>query len=112
MLLTGGDEPGALVALRAYLRGHDLQPATRADAERHVIALQRRLGEVEIMCDVDGALITVDGQPRGRTPLKSGIVLRPGTHWFEVAKPGYAPARKQFTLAAGERKPFRFSLPR
>jgi serine/threonine-protein kinase len=112
VLQQQGDEAGALTALRAYLGGSGQSRSARADAERRVIALQRRLAEIEIWCDVAGATITVDGVVRGHTPIVSTVVLPPGAHRLELAKNGYQTVWQAFTVAPGEHKPFRFSLPR
>jgi hypothetical protein len=77
-----------------------------------VIALQRRLAEIEILCDLPGASVSIDGAPAGVTPLPGSIPLRPGRHELVLAKAGYKTVRRPFTVAAGERKPFSIRLPR
>jgi hypothetical protein len=108
--LARGEEGEALLAFRAYLRGDTLNPSRRSDAERHVIDLQRKFGEIEVACDFPGALVQVDGRTLGRTPLSSSVVLRTGVHELGVTKEGYQPIRKSFRINGGDRQPFFFHL--
>jgi hypothetical protein len=111
-LLGRGDERGALEAFRAYLRGSGQPAGRREEAERRLIELQRRFGEIEVSCDLDGAEVVVDGQSYGRTPLSRGIVLSGGRHELTVSKSGYNTVHKTFTVAPGQRLPFFLRLPR
>lgn len=111
-LLARGQEKEALEAFRAYLRGANLPPERRTDAERQMIALQSRFGEIEVICEVPGAEVAVDGQVHGRTPLPRGILLPPGGHELTVTKDGYRPMRKPFGITGGQRLPFIIRLGR
>jgi hypothetical protein len=111
-LLARGQEKEALEAFRVYLRGAGLPPDRRADAERHVVALQRKFGEIEVLCEVTGATVAVDGLPFGRTPLARSILLLPGAHELLVTKDGFKPLRRPFRVAGGERTPFVIRLVR
>jgi hypothetical protein len=110
--LARGDEREALLSFRSYLRGSGQSPARRAEAERYMLGLQRKFGEIEVRCDLSGAEVFVDGQRYGTTPLSQNIVLRAGGHELVITKPGYNTIRKPFNLAAGQRQPFFFKLPR
>jgi serine/threonine-protein kinase len=107
-----GDEPRALVALRAQLERDGLPAARRREAEQKVLALQKKLAEIEVRSDVPGLAVSVNGEPRGRTPLRAPIVVRPGKHELVLTGAGVRPVRKVFDLDAGERRPFRFTRPR
>jgi hypothetical protein len=104
--LAQGKERDALESFRASLRGERLSPARRAEVERYVISLQRKFAEVEVVCEVPGAVVTIDGGVVGRTPLPRGLVLAPGAHELVLTKDGYAPVRRSFRVSAGERLPF------
>jgi hypothetical protein len=108
--LARGEEGEALLAFRAYLRGDTLNPARRSEAERYLIDLQRKFGEIEVACDFPGALVQVDGRTLGRTPLSSSVVLPVGVHELAVTKEGYRPIRKSFRINGGDRQPFFFRL--
>jgi serine/threonine-protein kinase len=107
-----GEEAEALAAFRAYLRRDGLPAADRADAERQMILLQRKFGEIEVTCDLPGAEVAVDGQVYGRTPLSGPIFLMPGGHTLSLSKPGYKPISHNLRINAGERTPVRIELPR
>jgi hypothetical protein len=77
-----------------------------------VIDLQRKFGELEVDCEVDGADVSVDGHPYGRTPLRHSILLPPGAHELQVTKEGYKPVRRPFRIGGGERQPFFLKMPR
>jgi hypothetical protein len=109
--LARRDERQALEAFRAYLRGSGLPEGRRADAEAHLITLQRKFGEIEVACEVPGAEILLDGRLVGHSPLGKSILLYPGAHELTVSKEGYLPLRKTFQIAGGQRTPFFFRLP-
>ncbi len=109
-LRARGQELEALAAFRGYLKGGNLPPADRADAERQAIGLARKFGEIEVLCDVSGADVRVDGRSQGRTPLVRSIFLPPGPHQLTLTKTGYRAVQKSFTIAAGQRQPFQFRI--
>jgi hypothetical protein len=110
--MARGDEREALESFRSYLRGSGQPAAQRAEAERYLLSLQRKFGEIEVSCDLTGADVFVDGQHYGRTPLARSIVLKTGSHELVVTKSGYNTMRKNFNLGPGQRQPFFFRLPR
>jgi serine/threonine protein kinase len=110
--MARGEEREALEAFRGYLRGSGQPAARRAEAERYLISLQRKFGEIEVSCDLTGADVLVDGRSYGRTPLSKSIVLTAGSHELVVSKSGYNTIRKTFNLSPGQRQPFFFRLPR
>jgi len=110
--MARGDEREALESFRSYLRGSGQPASQRAEAERYLLGLQRKFGEIEVSCDLAGAEVFVDGQHYGRTPLAKSIVLKTGSHELVLSKSGYNTLRKTFNLAPGQRQPFFFKLPR
>jgi hypothetical protein len=110
--LTRGQEKAALESFRAYLRGANLPPARRSEAEHHVIDLQRKFGEIEVECEVAGAEISLDGRSYGKSPLRHSILTAPGAHELIVAKDGYKTVHHPFRIGGGERQPFFFKMPR
>jgi serine/threonine-protein kinase len=110
--LARGEEREALESFRSYLRGSGQPAARRAEAERYMLDLQRKFGEIEVSCDLVGADVLVDGRSYGRTPLARSILLNAGAHELVVSKSGYNTFRKSFTLSPGQRQPFFFRLPR
>ena len=50
-----------------------------------------RWGEIRIDANVDGADVTVNNMPRGRTPLPPLKLRAPNSYDIKVSKPGYVP---------------------
>ena len=48
-------------------------------------------GTLEVMSAPEGAAVSLDGKPLGRTPVVA-TNLPPGTHYLEVSLPGYRPS--------------------
>lgn len=52
----------------------------------------RRYGSIRIICDADEAQVSVNGAPKGMTPLERELrVAAPGGYRVRVDKPGYVP---------------------
>lgn len=65
-----------------------------------------RTGTITARTDPRGAAIFLDGKNLGDTPFVKRFVL-PGEYLLEIAKPGYLPWKKTFSVQAGQV----FSLP-
>ncbi|RYE90297.1 MAG: PEGA domain-containing protein [Myxococcales bacterium] len=79
-----------------------------ADEERRTIgtamtALRRRVGQIDVAANVDGALV-IDGRRRGDLPLSAPIRVLPGAHTIRVIKDGYAPAEAVVNVKVGEER--------
>lgn len=66
------------------------------------------LATVEVYLSPWGSTVTVDGTPRGETPLI--FTLPAGTHRVRVEKEGYEPLEREFTLASVQRESLRGEL--
>lgn len=80
-------------ALEAYTRyldeGGEEIDAERAAYVREVIAeLRWKVGSIQVECPVDGAVVLIDGRPRGHTQLPSAIAVDVGTHEVAVVADG------------------------
>jgi hypothetical protein len=95
--------PGALRAYHDYL--HEVPDAKDRAAVRAAIAkIEGRLQAAGVQAlvlysDPPGASVTLDGRPRGKTPLH--VVLPPGTYPLAFALDGYEPVRQEVVLSAG-----------
>jgi hypothetical protein len=91
----------ALESFERFLREAPDAPASaRDDAARIVADLRARVGTVEVIANVAGAEVAVDGRSFGTTP-RPPIRLAPGDHHIVVEKPGYEPFLHRFEVAPG-----------
>ena len=98
----------AAAAARRYARflrkGEGRSPEeTVKIARRRLVELSAGLGQVVVQGPVPGALVEVDGQGQGRTPLQDPLYLAPGKHRLRVSAPGRIPHMQEVTLRAGQR---------
>jgi hypothetical protein len=74
----------------------------RAEAQRRKDALRARLSAVRVTDAPPGATVTIDGQPRGRTPLAEELVVAAGAHTLTLESPGAATISRAFDAPAGQ----------
>ncbi|TAK22983.1 MAG: PEGA domain-containing protein [Myxococcaceae bacterium] len=74
----------------------------RAALERSLAEIDAHLGRLELRCNVDGALVRVDGTPRGTTPLAEPLRLPAGSVTLQVGAPGYLDVTRQAVLAVDQ----------
>ena len=75
-----------------------LSPTDRSAVEKEIGELQGLVGAIDIRSHEDGALITVDGRERGKTPSPA-LRVSAGTHVMRVYKEGFAPVEKRVEVA-------------
>jgi len=76
--------------------------ALKKEAQRAAGKLRPRVARVTFQVDVDGAVVTVDGRPVGSAPIEGVVYVDPGERVFVAEAEGYAAARLEQTLSAGE----------
>jgi hypothetical protein len=92
----------ALEAFQKFLDGvPDAAPEDKADAQASVAELQKRLGQLTIVCESAGAEISVDGKPVGVAPLAKPIWVVPGLHQVLASKQGAPLALASAEVGAG-----------
>ncbi len=96
----------AVEATHAYQRyldeGGRNVPAARQREVREALATQRsRIGRIQVVTDVRGAVVNVDGNDVATTPLSEPIEVTAGSHTVEVRGPGYEPVRRAVQIAGG-----------
>ena len=100
-------------ALHAYRRFIAALPnsADRVDVDGRIAALEQSIGRLEITSSVDGAVVTLNGEKLGTTPLLPAIVdVNPGTHRVEIAAEGFQTFRQSVEVARGQRLELRGEL--
>ncbi|MCU0664838.1 MAG: PEGA domain-containing protein [Myxococcota bacterium] len=104
--------PEALDSFRALLSefGGKLTEDTRKEVSENIATLSRIMAEVEVVTNVSGASVHIDGMAAGTTPLAAPVRVGAGSRRISVSKAGYATAEKQVQIAAGGRELVRFEL--
>ncbi|MEO6951095.1 MAG: PEGA domain-containing protein [Polyangia bacterium] len=97
-----GDPRGALVVYRRFLETVKDSP-DRPFIEKRTAELNLVIAHLEIKASVDGAVVTLDGQRLGPTPLApEPREVNPGEHRVEIAAEGYATYREKVTIAPAQ----------
>ena len=73
-------------------------------AKKKLRRLKKKIAVVTVSCNVEGAVVKVDGKEVGKTPLAAGIYLEPGKHRVEVGKQSHEPFSRELKLRKGKRK--------
>lgn len=103
----------AIEAYRRFLaEASDVSGEQRAEAERHVADLSRRVSALSVEADTEGARILVDGRLFGTTPRAEPILLEAGPHQVVVEKDGHTSHLERFDGMPGRRHEVRARLPR
>ncbi|MBI5500298.1 MAG: PEGA domain-containing protein [Deltaproteobacteria bacterium] len=106
------DYPAALLSLREYLRegGEEIAPEVRVQVEAAIVEMARDMGRIEVVVDIAGAAVTIDGRTRGTTPLAEPVDVGPGEHAVEVRREGYRPIADHVSVAVGGSVVFRATM--
>ena len=91
-------------ALDAYQRFLDAASPDNPDvdfAAGRVERLQKLVGHVVVAGAVPGSAVALDGQPVGKAPLPSALVVNPGRHSLELTHDGYARFRTAVDVPVG-----------
>lgn len=102
----------ALDAFQRYLTdaGTKVPAKRRADLEKDIKKLQGRVAKVEIATNVPGAVITIDDEKKGTTPLSEALTLSQGKRKITATKDGYEPNTQVVEIAGGEAKKIDITL--
>jgi len=95
----------AIGAYETFLRDApaDYSEALRNLARDNVRDLFRKIAVLQVKVSVRGARISIDGRPRGVSPLKEPLRLMPGAHSMVIKKEGYVTAVVDLRLGPGRR---------
>jgi hypothetical protein len=99
------DYAEALKTFTAYLNegGNKVPPARRTEVENELKFLRERVGYVEIVSNVEGADVSVDGVSTGKTPFSAPLVVSAGRRRIELLREDRVLATRQIEVAAGDR---------
>lgn len=106
------DWAGAARSFKGYLDdgAKKIDQKRRVEVERELKKLEGRVGNVEVVSNVEAAEILVDDQEVGETPLDGPLSVNSGKRRITVSKNGYIPVTRVITIAGGETKKVEFEL--
>lgn len=106
------DFAGSLGAYEKYLGdgAKELTAARKQEVQKEIDNLRTLVAKADIKTSVDGAEITLDDSPVGKSPL-SGLVLNPGSHRIGASKEGRQNAVKVIKVAGGDSVTVELELP-
>ena len=101
-------------AARAYQQflktGAGISPKRIKRVKKKLRRLKKKVAVLKVSCKVESAVIKVDGNEVGKTPLGEVIFLEPGKHRVKVDKEGHEPFSKELKLRKGKKKTVRVKL--
>jgi tetratricopeptide (TPR) repeat protein len=92
----------AAEAFEGVLARPETTPEVAAEARDQLESIQKKLAVVAVSGG-HGAVLAIDGQPRGTLPLKSSVRVLPGSHAVTATKEGYRPFERRISSAPGAR---------
>jgi PEGA domain/Tetratricopeptide repeat len=98
----------AIETFRTYLLERANAP-DRAQVEAQIQTLQSKPATLNVMSNVDGAVIMIDGQDSGRL-APAELTLSPGEHRLTLTQDGYHAAEQIVSLGPGSRDTVRITL--
>ncbi|MFO0549294.1 MAG: PEGA domain-containing protein [Polyangiaceae bacterium] len=106
------DYAAALTWFEQYLQqgGSDIEPDRKKKVEAWASELRDKVARVTLTCKVEGAEVTVDDIPVGKTPLPKAVIMNAGRRKVSVAKGGYAPFTQFVDVAGTEQKTLEINL--
>ncbi len=82
--------PEAIEAFQKFLdEAPDAEAALRDEAKQRIAESRTRVATLEVVSDVPGAEVLVDGRSYGQTPLAKPVLIAAGPHQILVQKAGY-----------------------
>lgn len=72
-------------------------------ARAYKALLEKQLAWVDVRCDAEGAVVTLNGQPLFTAPGRYQGLIRPGVHSIIALKDGFLPTEKRQPLMPGEK---------
>ncbi len=79
-------------------------------AQRYREMLEMQLAKIEVVCEEEGAAVTLNGQLVFTGPGRYEGMVRPGGHQLVASKAGRIPATEQAVLSPGEQRRYELVL--
>ncbi len=87
-----------------------LSPERLATARRTRDEQAAQTAEVNVTANVEGATVEIDGVEAGKLPLARPLRVTSGNHVIGAIAAGFAPLRREVTIASHETQPLQFDL--
>jgi len=92
----------AMKFYKKYLaEGKKISKKQRQAIDERIATLESFLGTLKITCNIDGALVSVDGNEMGETPIHE-IYLETGDHKVVIEKTFFIDYKKTVTVVSGK----------
>lgn len=78
----------------------ELEPHDRAALAPVMASLRQKVGSVDVLSNVGGAAVVIDGRHRGELPIVNPIRVRPGQRIVRVSKSGFKTFEANVAVAA------------
>jgi hypothetical protein len=88
----------------------DITKPRRAEVEREIAALKPLVGRLEITANEDGATVTVDDKPVGKTPLGEPVLVNAGKRRVQAKREGMKPFQQEVDVKGGGRQALEIRL--
>lgn len=82
--------------------GDEISGGARSQVNVRIRELDASLARVEVVTEPPGAMIRIDGEEQGTTPLPVPLVLEPGAYVVEARLDGFESEQETVDLSAGE----------
>ncbi|HEU4410033.1 MAG TPA: PEGA domain-containing protein [Polyangiaceae bacterium] len=102
----------ALRWLERYLQegGRNVPAARAEEVQREVDELRRRVALIDVTAEVAGALVFIDDELVGETPLRKPVQVSAGRRKLRVQKAGYNVFEQSFEVAGAETRTVKVHL--
>lgn len=98
------DYAGAVRTFERYLRegGSEIPEERRTEVEQELGALRNRVARIQVATNVEGAEITIDDVPVGKTPLNEPVLVNAGQRRVGATKAGRVPVQRIVSVAGND----------
>lgn len=90
--------------------GSDLSEARAADVAAEIAELRRRVAQLRVEANVEGATLVINDSRTAPLPLAAPLAMNAGVYQLRVQKLGRVPVTRTVTVAGGESPLVRFEL--
>jgi tetratricopeptide (TPR) repeat protein len=101
----------AVTSFEQYLKdgGDNVSAERRQTVENEISKLRPRIATVSFVVNVEGASVTIDDVPLGKTPIEP-VLLSAGAHRISVTKEGHIPISQAIEVAGAEKRTVRLQM--